>query len=301
MPVPESNAPPRARIYLDIDGCLSPLPPQPTRELRWEPPGTWPEWVDPEAFNQTPMPVALLDALGGLDGIEVVWATSWRADMIDWALEQIGYSHLRLRHLNPDGGPASKLEDVQADIAENPLPFAWIDDARLPGEDFWIPPVPWRRIHPQPQFGITPLGWEATIEWLRRAGSWEPAGNPIRRFSELWRRAIADALAADPWSVMSQAMTNIAIHLETEPTEHPAVLAALERWELLLDDEAALAEVLRADAPGWAWETAPPFADVLPQAEHQHLVDTAYSVPLPVPPATDGYVRPQRPTGERGR
>lgn len=301
MLVLESNPPTRARIYLDIDGCLSPLPPRPSRELRWEPPGTWPEWVDPEAFNQTPMPVALLDALDALGGVEVVWASSWRVDMIDWALLQVGYDHIRLRHLNPDGGATSKLEAVRADIAEDPLPFVWVDDARLPGEEFWIPPVPWRRVRPQPQFGITVLGWEAVIEWLGRARSWEPTGDPVRRFTDLWRRAVDDALAADPWTVTNQVMTNIAIHLEIEPREDPAVLAALERWKFLLDDEAALAELLRAAPRDWAWETAPPFADVLPQAEHQRLVDTAYSVPLPVPPAADGYVRPERPTGERGR
>lgn len=300
MPEPRPSGP--ARIYLDIDGCLSPLPPKPTRELRWEPPGTWPEWVDPEAYNQTPMPAPLLDALGNLDGIEVVWATSWKLDMIEWALAQIGYDHLRFRHVDPDGAATSKLAAVQADIAKHPVPFVWVDDADLVGETFWVPPVAWRRIRPQPQFGITVLGWDAAIEWLRRAARWEPADDPARRFSELWRRAIADAFGADPWSVESQAATNIAIHTESVEPADPGVLAALQRWEQLLADDAAVAAVLSAPTPDWAWETAPPFANVLHRAEHERLVDLAYGVTPPAQRlASDGYVRPERPTVERGK
>ncbi len=273
------------RIYLDIDGCLSPLPPRPTQALRWDPPGTWPAWVDPEAFNQTPMPVALLDAFANLEGVEVVWATSWPLDMIEWALDKVGYSHLRFRHLNPDAASFSKLDAVRADISRDPVPFVWIDDARLPGEDFWIPPVPWRRIRPQPQFGITVLGWEAAVEWLHRAGASKPPPEAGPQFSELWRHTIADAFAADPYLVARRVTTNIAIYTETAGPPAAELVAALERWERLLDDEDALAKVLDAPTPDWAWETAPPFADVLSQDEHRRLVDLAYGVPSSQPAA----------------
>lgn len=273
-----------ATIYLDIDGCLSPLPPKPELSGRgWTPPATWDAWADPRAFNETPMPTGLLDQLGALQGVEVVWATSWDLQMVNEALDEIGYSRLRYRHLAPTTGATGKLGLVQADVAAHDRPFAWIDDARFVDEGLWVPPVPWYRVRPVSTIGLTPDSWTSVVEWSQRARSWQPSGRDgAVRFSELWRAAIARAADRDLDRVRDVAWTAIATYTEAHASPDPEALAALERWRQLLRDKEALLDVLTAPEPDWAWN---PFAGVLDEGEHLRLVEDAYGMPpkRPVP------------------
>jgi len=114
------------------------------------------------------MPTQILDDLRQLAAagrVEVVWATSWPLDMIEWALDAVGYGDLRFRHLEPTG-LMHKADSVIADVEADRLPFVWVDDHRFPKEADWTPPVPHHRLMPSPQVGITPTQWQQIIEWL---------------------------------------------------------------------------------------------------------------------------------------
>lgn len=157
----------RARLYLDVDGVLSPLPHPQRLDPVW-PPATWPTWVDPRAFTSTPFPVAVLDDLTLIAAdanIEIVWATTWPADMIHNALAEVGYPQLRFRHLNPDGH-IDKTTAIRDDVRAAPLPFVWIDDSRWPGDLNWRSPAPRLRLTPKPTVGLTPAMWTRARDWL---------------------------------------------------------------------------------------------------------------------------------------
>lgn len=164
-----------ARLYLDIDGSICPLPPE-RRDDWWSPPtDDWSEWVDPRAWNETPFPVELLDDLAALDWAEAVWATTWPLDMIEGWLGTVGYESLRFRHLDP-GGLYGKLEAVRYDVERDPVPFIWIDDHAFDGEDEWVVPVPHRRIRPDPYVAVTRPEWRGSLEWLRSTAGESPPG-----------------------------------------------------------------------------------------------------------------------------
>ena len=172
----------RPRLYLDIDGCLSPVPPQGVARP-WSPPtDDWSSWVDPRAFNETPFPVEMLDDLAALDWVEVVWATSWPLDMIDHAMAKIGYSSLQFRHLG-SSGMANKFDALRAEVERDPVPFVWIDDHLMPGERAWRRSAgPHRRIRPDTYVGISRRSWRLALSWLRQAGDMDgEQRRPTRR------------------------------------------------------------------------------------------------------------------------
>ena len=141
------------------------------RDGWWSPPtDSWSEWVDPRAFNETPFPVELLDDLVALDWAEVVWATTWPLDMIEWAFDKAGYPSLRFRHLCPSGR-FDKFEAVRADVERDPVPFVWIEDRRFAGERTWKPAVPCRRICPNKYVGVSRRSWRMALKWLRAESS----------------------------------------------------------------------------------------------------------------------------------
>jgi len=156
------------RLYLDIDGSICPLPDRnQAQKDRWSPPtDDWSEWVDPQAFNETPFPVELLDDLVTLDWVEVVWATTWPLDMIEHAPEKAGYESLRFRHLGASG-IYDKFDAIEADVALDPKPFVWVEDHWFANEGVWEPPVPYRRVRPDPMAAITRSKWQQVISWLR--------------------------------------------------------------------------------------------------------------------------------------
>ena len=167
----------RARIYLDIDGSICPVPPRERDGWRAPLTDSWSEWVDPRAFNETPFPVELLDELVALDWAEVVWATTWPLDMIEWAFDKAGYPSLRFRHLCPSGR-FDKFEAVRADVERDPVPFVWIEDRRFAAERTWKPSVPCRRICPNKYVGSQPAVMANGAEMV--ASRVEQAGRALR-------------------------------------------------------------------------------------------------------------------------
>ncbi len=121
-----------ARIYLDIDGALSPLP-------NWEA-------DNPESFPETgwswqlaryggyrvPLPLELIAGLRVLasGGVEIVWASTW-LELADKLLNDAGGAP-GWRHLELDfGAPSPKLAALRAEIRADPAPFVWVDDQAI--------------------------------------------------------------------------------------------------------------------------------------------------------------------------
>jgi hypothetical protein len=65
---------------------------------------------------------------------------TWPLDMIEWALEKVGHTSLKFRHVCPIGR-FNKFEAVRDDVQADPVPFVWIEDHWFSGEQTWCLPT----------------------------------------------------------------------------------------------------------------------------------------------------------------
>jgi len=128
----------RPWLFLDLDGVVSPLPPcGGPDEQRFEIPSGQMTW--PGALYRMHVDQRLREWATRLDGVyDVVWATSWQADVIKCVAGPLGLPAwpvltwpLGAAVSRRDGGRGRvrfKTAVIAKHLRADPRPFAWADD-----------------------------------------------------------------------------------------------------------------------------------------------------------------------------
>lgn len=161
----------RARLYLDVDGCINLFgaSPWPSGEIHSgiatlvhdgfgqviDEDG-WARGSNPSyAINWAPEMIAELNALD----VDLVWLTTWCHNATDLIAPMVGLT-LESRVLEPITGRVSfpsifwKVVALAADLKDFDGKHIWIEDEPTP-EDYQYEGL---RIKPDPNFGVSPAG-----------------------------------------------------------------------------------------------------------------------------------------------
>lgn len=156
-------------LFLDVDGCLSPIPLQSTE---------WGDWVEyPRLDSPTPVPAApiylsqkMADELAALP-VERRWLTTWGEHANTRLCPLLGWESLY--YSDPYSWSNNvwwKLEVISAHIQVDGRPFIWVDDwlsDYLPVLGERLQSAPRRLlISPESRVGVTPLHIEAMRQFI---------------------------------------------------------------------------------------------------------------------------------------
>lgn len=134
---------PRIRIFLDLDGVVSPIVLSES-DSRWaeiaedpltiagQPPESgWQDWTF-ETMDNVPVPRELLAdiaQLGAQSSVALAWLTTWE-ERANWLFEDLAMpDRLPVHRFRWSGDDrVTKWSTVVAETEQNPVPFVWIDD-----------------------------------------------------------------------------------------------------------------------------------------------------------------------------
>ncbi len=169
----------RLVMFLDVDGCLSPLAGAHAGPL----PATWTEW------RQLPMGMPVFVApeciarLAALP-VERIWCSTWQGlvDGDNGLSAQLGWPGMPWLQLPPRDRPWDKRRAIEGWLAEHwRRPFIWVDDdCRLD-----LSGRPWARklsvpsllIRPRKNIGLTPHHLNAIERWVSGLGALGSGGS----------------------------------------------------------------------------------------------------------------------------
>jgi hypothetical protein len=132
--------PPRPWLFLDLDGVVSPVPPQHRKEhiRKNGPPAGYVTW--PDAVYDMYVDERLTDWARQLDEVyDVVWCSSWGVTLLPAVAEPLGLDHwpaLPVAHQTErtetvssiNRGVGDKAKAIAIHLEQDPRPFAWCDD-----------------------------------------------------------------------------------------------------------------------------------------------------------------------------
>lgn len=125
----DSDLAPAVLVVLDVDGTVSPIPPQNYgKDERWQ---ARYQWRSSMPFDDEM--IAALDAQVARPGVSLAWLTSWPEYLLDNLVENALGGRLRGSYISPDpipfGGIAWRTRSVFAHLATvgNPA-VIWADD-----------------------------------------------------------------------------------------------------------------------------------------------------------------------------
>jgi hypothetical protein len=173
----------RPWLFLDLDGVVSPVPPQSRKEhvRRHGPPAGYVTW--PDAIYDMYVDERLLDWARQLDQVyDVIWCSGWGETLLPAVAKPLGLDRWPVLSVPLEAdrddavssinrGVAGKARAIARHLEQHPRPFAWCDDyldRRSVPQPVWSLRLPHLLIRPNARKGLTPGHVETLLEFGRQ-------------------------------------------------------------------------------------------------------------------------------------